>query len=169
MIGKIKELLGFRREDKTTENFYIRVIEYGIKHPDGFTYNEIIDNKELDLKDWEKESIKKYFNNAFINSYRDESKSRSGDAETLFLIINKGGSSYDSRYVINFDCYFKYIDYQELKLAQKNAKTAKKLSLWAIIIALLSIITAILIPIFVRQTVKIDMEQVDQILRALRI
>ncbi len=162
MIGKNKKLLGFKREDKATENFYIRVIEYGIKHPDGFTYNEIIDNKDLDLKDWEKESIKKYFNNAFINSYRDESKSRSGDAETLFLIISKGGSSCDSRYVINFDCYFKYIDYQELKLAQKNAATAKKLAIYAIGIAIASMIITVLIPIFITQTVKIDMEQIDQ-------
>lgn len=154
------------------ENFFIRIIEYGIEHPNGFTYDEIINGAPLNLKDWEKEIIKKYFNNAYINSRRDESKDRSGPAETPFLLVDRrvGGDYANSlnKYVINFDSYFKYLDYQELKFARENAKTARNLSLYAIGIATFSIIVAILVPIIIKQTVKIEVKQFDQILSAIK-
>lgn len=169
MIEKIKKLFGCKRENKATENFYIRVIEYGMKEPDGFTYNEVVNSSELNLNNREKEIIKKYFNNAYINSYRDESKSRSGGTETLFLVVNRSGTAFDqdsNKYVINIDSYFKYLDYQELKLARQNARTARNLSLAAIGIAALSIIIAILVPIFIKQTVKLDTSQFEKILNS---
>ncbi len=152
------------------ENFYIRVIEYGIKHPDGFTYDEIIDSKELGLKDWEKEAMKKYFHNAYVNFNQNESMGKSGSAETLFLLINRKNLNFihdSNKYTINFDSHFKYIDYQELKFARENAKTAKTLSLCAIGIAVLSIAAAIFAQLWLN-TVRIDPEQINRILNALK-
>ncbi len=36
------------------ENIYIRVIKFGIEHPEGFNYDGIINDKQLKLNDWEK-------------------------------------------------------------------------------------------------------------------
>ncbi|PIS06105.1 MAG: hypothetical protein COT80_02435 [Candidatus Buchananbacteria bacterium CG10_big_fil_rev_8_21_14_0_10_33_19] len=46
-----------------------------------------------------------------------------------------------STYIINIDSEFKYPDYQELRFAQNNARTARNYSIIAIALALLSLTT----------------------------
>ena len=144
------------------KSIYIKIIEFGLKHPDGFTG---ISDKDLDLKEWEKDIVKTYLSNARVNFYETQTLNRNSNVETPFLVINThGGPKNDTyTYIVNFDTHFKYLDYQELKFARENAKTARSLSLVAIILAGLSILIAILIPVFIKQTIKIDNNQFNRI------
>ena len=149
--------------DRSERNVYIRTIEFGLKYPNGFSYGEIINNSELELREWEKDVIDEYLKNAYENFAFGSLAEGNADRETLFLMIRKGkGDLKDGshRYTINLDAYFKFIDYEEIRLARKAARDAKILSWMAIIIA-------ILIPFFaaryINQTVNIDHSQFEEL------
>jgi len=153
--------------DRSERNVYIRTIELGLKYPNGFSYGEIINNSELGLREWEKDVIVEYLKNAYENFTFGDIPQGNADRETLFLMIKeaKGGGKGDftddsHRYTINLDAYFKFIDYEEIRLARKAARDAKILSWMAIIIA-------ILIPFFaaryINQTVNIDHSQFEEL------
>src|SRR3989344_8396274 len=149
--------------DRSESNVYIRTIEFGLKYPNGFSYGEIINNSELELREWEKSVIDEYLKNAYENFSFGDLAEGNADRETLFLMIKKGKGDFtdDSyRYTINLDAYFKFIDYEEIRLARKAARDAKILSWMAIIIA-------ILIPFFaaryINQTVNIDHSQFEEL------
>ena len=142
------------------ENIYIRVIKFGIEHPEGFSYDSIINDKRLELNNWEKNIVDGYFKSAYEN---EEWTSRGHiiGLETLFLAVNKIGGYKDdkTKFIINLDSQFKYIDYLELKEARETATKAHKIAMSAIIISLISIIAML----FIIQTVKIDQQQYDEI------
>ncbi len=141
------------------ENIYIRVIKFGIEHPEGFNYDKIIKDKQLKLNDWEENIVDKYLNKACKN----EQKYVSGfpNFETLFLAVEIIGEYKDDRtkFIINLDSQFKYIDYLELKEARETAVKAQKFALGAILISIASIIAML----FIIQTVKIDQQQYNEI------
>lgn len=87
-----------------------------------------------------------------------------GYSETLFSVVERGATTShiaDSwKYCINFDARFKYIDYQELKLARDTASSARKLAILAIIVAIL---VPILTALFVTQSVKIETGQLEEV------
>ena len=41
------------------EDIYIRLLKYGNRYPQGFNFNQIINDKKLNLNHWEKEIVKK--------------------------------------------------------------------------------------------------------------
>lgn len=145
------------------ESLYIRIIEFGLKHPDGFTVKEVIGNKNLNLQEWEKSVIRVHLANAHTNYHQTQVLNHNSNIESMFLEIKEGSYGASGTYIINFDAEFKYIDYQELKFARENARSARNFSIVAIIISMLSILTAILIPLLVTQTVKIDPLQINDI------
>lgn len=147
------------------ESIYIRIIKYGLKHPGGFSADEIIGGKELNLKDWEVELVSNYIEKAFKN---ETFYIGSGypNAETLFLCIKRAGSvtDKDTKYVINLDAHFKYIEYVELREAREVARKAQRLAWIAIIISSVSVIAAIIVALLVTQTVKLEIGQLNQLM-----
>ena len=71
--------------------------------------------------------------------------------ETLFLIVkvtenSKGGYKENgTKFIINLDSQFKYIDYLELKETKETATKAHRIAMSAIIISLISIIAMLFI------------------------
>jgi len=139
------------------ENIYIRVIKFGIEHPEGFNYEKIINDKQLELNDWEKNIVDKYLDRAFKNEQSLTINSNYPNLETLFLVVEKTTDYKDdkTKFIINLDSQFKYIDYLELKEARETASRAHKIAMGAIIISVISII--------IIQTVKIDQQQYNEI------
>ena len=143
------------------ENIYIRVIKFGIEHPEGFNYDGIINDKQLKLNDWEKNIVDKYLERAFKNEQSLTINSNYPNLETLFLAVKKTTEHKDdsSKFIINLDSQFKYIDYLELKEARETAVKAQRFALGAILISVVSIIAML----FIIQTVKIDQQQYNEI------
>lgn len=46
------------------DSLHVRVIRHALKYPQGFKYSDIIESKELNLKDWEKSIISRHFQDA---------------------------------------------------------------------------------------------------------
>ena len=142
------------------ENIYIRVIKFGIEHPEGFNYDSIINDKQLKLNNWEENIVDGYFKSAYENGEWTSGGHIIG-LETLFLAVNKIGGYKDDRtkFIINLDSQFKYIDYLELKEARKTAAEAYRTAMGAIILSVISII----VMIFITQTIKMDQSQYKEI------
>ena len=134
------------------KDIYIKILEFGIKHIEGFNYDKIIKAKELkNLKKSEIEIIDRYFLNAFRNKHKN-SMNNPTDPETMFVLIEGGGSNHKdkmAKYTLNLDSRFKYIDYIELKEARDMAKKAdknSKIALWAVVITtIISILISFLL------------------------
>ena len=147
------------------ENIYIRVIKFGIEHPEGFNYEKIINDKQLDLNDWEKNIVDGYLDRAYKNKESLTINSGYPNLETLFLAVGKIGkyageyTDDKTKFIINLDSQFKYIDYLELKEARETATKAHRIAMSAIIISVISIATMLIII----QTVKIDQQQYNEI------
>ncbi len=141
---------------------FLCIIEFGLKHPDGFTHSNI--TSALKLADWERTTTERYLDNAYRNTCNSGIPSQSTSLETPFFAtkVNKlqGYQSVENTYIVSFDAHFKYLDYQELKFARQNAKEAKKLAIVAIIISALATLASIVVPILVaewlNQTVRLD-------------
>lgn len=120
------------------KHLFIRLLEHGDKHPRGFSWNQILDDKILNLQDWEKDLVEKYLENAWQNTVFTMN-SGYNNLETPFLVVRKVESQENeaTKYIINFDAAFKYIDYQELKQAQRNARRAM---IWSVVTAILAIV-----------------------------
>lgn len=144
------------------EDLFVRLLNFGVNRKEGFNLEEIF--RSLELNEEEKEVIKKYCENAFKN----ELKYRDGgypNLETPFLLI-ESGEQYDSqntKYLINLDSKFRYIEYLELKESRINANKARRLSWVAIGISILSIATSILVSLYITQEVKIKENQLQKI------
>ncbi|MCK5475689.1 MAG: hypothetical protein KAI71_03860 [Candidatus Pacebacteria bacterium] len=143
------------------ENIYIRVIKFGIEHPEGFNYDSIINDKQLKLNNWEKNIVNRYLNRAYENEQPLTINSNYPNLETLFLAVETTTGYQDdkTKFIINLDSQFKYIDYLELKEARKTAAEAYRTAMGAIILSVISII----VMIFITQTIKMDQSQYKEI------
>ena len=75
------------------ENIYIRIIKFGIEHPKGFNYDEIINNKQLKLNNWEINIVDRYLERAFKNEQSLTINSNYPNLETLFLAVKKNNGT----------------------------------------------------------------------------
>ncbi|MDO8463513.1 MAG: hypothetical protein Q7S96_04585 [bacterium] len=145
------------------KDIYIRSISCGSFFCDGFNYSAIKDS--VVPNPTEDEILKDYLLAAF-NNRSLRGNPGAATRETLFICVACGGSDAlgnDAKYAINLDAKFKYIDFIELKEARKNAREAKRMSTWAIIISLVSIAVSVVATIFDTQIVKIDSNQFEQL------
>ena len=146
------------------DSLYIRVMEFASRYPHGFTYNFIVESKELNLKDWEKNIIGRHLQYAGIRyNLADTTK-----GETIFLFIHWDPNkitSEDNKFILTFEAEFAFIDYKELKFARETSKEARKFSKVAIGISLAAFLVSILVPIFIAeyftQTVELDNSQLE--------
>lgn len=146
-------------------SIFLRIIEHGLKFPNGFKYNQFIGGLKLDS--WETKIINRYLKGAYLNTYNSTIIGKAGQVETPFILVEYGNSSSfmdpSHTYLISYDANFKYIDFQELKFARETSKEARNFSKIAIIISLAAFFASIFIPIFIAkyftQTVKIENSQ----------
>jgi len=152
-------------KNNTEKSVYLKIIEFGLRYPKGFNYNQFLSDKSLLLGDWEKKIFSKYLDNAFSNSYGTSISGQSANAETIFFLVKRGDNylSDNCGYIINLEATFSYIDYQELKFARQNAMEARSLSEKAIKISLAALIVSAFVPIliagYMTQTVEINDNQ----------
>lgn len=140
--------MGMGKKKALDRSVFLQAIKYGLSKPEGFSYDEII--KALTLENWEVKILSDYINAAHTNAFYVRA-ARAGSVDTPFFQI-KNGSTFDnenSKYIVSYGALFNYLDYRELKEAQKNAKAAQKyakeaqqLSLWAIRISVFAIIAS---------------------------
>lgn len=154
-------------EDALEDSIFLRVIDFGLKRPDGFTFEDIMSG--LSLQGWKRTIVQEYLNTAYQNAYNARI-GRGVTGDTPFFVIKSGGSNYQDdsyKYTISFDAQFSYLDYQELKFARKNAKEARTLANRAINISLGALVVSIFMPILVAllltQTVKLDEGQLQSL------
>ena len=155
---------------KIEKNLYIRVIEYGIGKPDGFTPRELFEDKKAFLSQTEKEVIRTYFQFAYANHKSAHIRGEGAPTDGLFLMTSYGNiwDGEPSRYVLSLEAIFNYLDFQELKLAKKHAKEARWLATIAIAISIGAVLVSIFMPIFIAQwftqTIRIDSDQLQNLL-----
>ncbi len=120
------------------KDLYIRILQFGDKNPEGFSYTQLI--KECNIRDKEIDIVDKYFSHAYHNPF----KGAKGDPplETPFFLLyapaNLEGKYKDEKikYILTIEAKFKYIDYLELTEAMKNAKIATRIAIASILITL---------------------------------
>lgn len=157
---------------KLEDSIYLKVIDFGLGYPDGFTFDQVM--KGLKLEGWEQKTVEEYFYNAYSNDNSKIGVNSGGSMETPFFMIKRGGGNYQDdtyRYIVSYDANFKFIDYHELKFARENAREAKRLAVIAIAVSVGAALASIFMPIFVAQwftqTVKLDQSQLQRMERVL--
>lgn len=168
MVRTVEEIEDDATEAAIEDSIFLRIIKFGLKYPDGFTFSEIMTG--LSLEGWERTTVQEYLHNAYQNAYNTRIGKGGGNSETPFFVIKNGGSNYQDdsyKYTTSFDAHFKYLDYKELQLARQNAKEAKRLSVWAIRISLGAVAISAIVPWWtasnVTQTVRIDPQQLESL------
>ena len=154
---------------KLEDSIYLRVIDYGLGYPDGFAYQKL--TGDLNLEGWELETIKEHFYIASRNYENVRGLHESANTETLFFVVKRGGSDFTDenwKYIISLDANFKFIDYHELKFARENAKEARILATIAIAVSIGAALVSIFMPIFVAQWFTQNVRLDDVQLQSLR-
>jgi len=147
----------------TKNDFYIKLLEFGVSHDTGFSFNEITKDKELSSSEEKKEVIREYIERAFRSS--NNFPGGYPTQETPFICIKRGndGTNDNSKYKLTFDAYFKYIDYLELKAARTSSRRAFLTAIIAIIISALALWASI----YMGGPVKINRDQFNQVIQKL--
>lgn len=137
--------VGPQMESKEVKTFFEKALGYGYANAEGFTQSNIFSS--LNPSETESAFLKHHFllaqnaqNNAGIFVYTGMSKH--APAEHV--------------YTLNKDMLLGFIELEDLKLTRKTAVDAKWQAQVATVIALFSLLSTILIPIFVTQTVNLS-------------
>lgn len=135
-------------KNKENKNLYIRLLEFGDRHFNGFSYKEIIEDKELDLNEWEKGVVDAYLKNSSDSANQNIVK-QSPIKSDIFVLIEKGHEIFNQKedskkYIINYEAYFNYIDYLELVEARKTAEDANNHAIWSIRVAIGTLVISII-------------------------
>lgn len=165
-IRTIENILKDALTAKLDDSLFLRVIDYGLGYPNGFTYAQVMEG--LKLEGWEQKTIEEYFYNAYSNDNAKRGVNQGGSMETPFFLIKRGGGNYQDdtyRYIVSYDANFKFIDYHELKFARENAKEARTLAAVAIAVSVGAALISLLMPVFVAlwftQNVRLDDDQIQ--------
>jgi len=147
------------------KDFFIRLLEYGERHPKGFNLKQVTSDKRLKLNDWEKRLVEKYIE----NSCKNETMYGAGgfpNLETPFLAVQRLGKYHEdnNKFIISLDSRFKYIDYLELKEARQSAQKANKNAIIAISIAIVTLLISIIFSIIqIVKPVELDKIQFKEV------
>jgi hypothetical protein len=103
---------------------HLRAIEFGIKYPNGFMYEDIRKHYEKRGREWV--IVDEFLNEAWNN------KNGSVVRLTPYVLLEKlgNGNADQCRYTLSFEAYFSYLQYS-------NAKNARFWSIVGIGVALL--------------------------------
>ncbi len=123
--------------EQENKDVYIRMIEYGRHHSNGFTPDEI--KSAFSEKIEEQNLVSKLLEDAWKNSRNPISH------PTPFVLFRDNNLSnyanyHNCEYALSYEANFNYLDYEELQQAKSNAKDAHRTSIWAIGIAIVSMI-----------------------------
>lgn len=171
-IRTIEDIEKDKLEAKLEDSIYLKVIDFGLGYPDGFTFKQVMEG--LGLEGWEQATIQEYFYNAYTNDNSKRGVNPGGSMETPFFLIKRGGGNYQDdtyRYIVSYDANFKFIDYHELKFARANAKEARTLATIAIAVSVGAALASIFMPVFIAQwftqNVRLDSDQLQDLKSAL--
>ena len=146
------------------QHFLIKVLEWAEKKNNGFRYHDL--ERTFDFKDWQWSTLHSYFNYAFHN-HRSDIGRHNHARETIFQQIDGDGdvcTDTNNIYTLTPNAYFIYIEYLGIKEARENAESARRYSMFSIVIALL----ALLVPLYLVQTVKLSDRQIEEIKTSLQ-
>lgn len=118
----------------------LKIIEWGIENPLNVEFNSML-KKCVDIGYLNKTEYEEYF------KQNGASKNHKIDfLNQLFNDIFK--DTFNSTKCLSLESYFKYIEHQELEFATKNAKEAKRYSVWAIILSAIGILASVVLGIW---------------------
>lgn len=146
-------------------NLYIKILEFGNEHPEGFHTNEI--KESLKLSEWENKILVTHLVNAYKNRLVGNTQP---NIPSLFTCILEGGDfqSGNSKYILDPGSYFNYIDYQELITARKSSEDANKNARVAVYIAIISMIISVIFSCWqILKSTTIDQNQLNKIIQAI--
>lgn len=117
------------------ELIHLRAIEFGIKRPNGFMYEDIRKHYEKSKSEWD--VVDEFLNEAWNN------KNGSIVRLTPYVLLEKlgNGNTDQCKYTLSFEAYFSYLQYS-------NAKDARCWSVVGIGVALLLGLISIGISVF---------------------
>lgn len=136
------------------KNLFVRVFAFGLEKSDGFDLQDLIN--AIKPNTWEQVAIQRYIEKSYYNHVNGNSQ------ETPFLTVQAYQGYAQSKYIISYDAQFSYLDYLELKNAQKIAKESRWWSSIAILLSLLAIGVSAAVPWLIfnqTQNVKLTNEQ----------
>ena len=156
-------------------HFLLDVLEWAKKRSGGFSYSELISSRGFE--EWEIKLLESYLKVAHENEGRSRDFRSPLLSETIFFVAKPGSGDFKddtNLYTLTTDALFKYIDYEELKLARENAKQARSISEKSIgisersmIVAMLAVGVSVIVPLLVTslvtQNVKIDEAQLKSV------
>jgi hypothetical protein len=157
----VKEIINLFNVKKDEDSIHLRAVRWGFKKPNGFGYTEI--EKHYSKREQEWEVVKVFLMNARRN------KDASTNLNTPYMVLKTTGSGdNEATFTLNYDAYFNYLDYLELVMAQRNARSA----FWTAIIAIFISIVATGISIYYSQKqiespVKMEAGQYHQLIETI--
>lgn len=120
------------------ESIHLRAVRFGYEHPNGFLFNDI-KKKYATHRENEWKLVDEYLNEAF----RNKREGRNQTTPFVLLEILGNGNVDQCKYVLSYEAYFHYLEYKELIETRENAKSAQKYALWAIVIAIVTLVFSI--------------------------
>ncbi len=149
-------------EKEEEDSIHLRAVKYGYQRPNGFSYNDIQHHYSKRLVEWEVVRV-------FLYDARENKGAGGRNIPTPFLLLKTTGIPVDTTtYTLSYEAYFIYLDYLELVMARKNARSA----FWMAIIAIGISIAGMRISIYFSQKqiespVKVDAEQYQKIIETI--
>lgn len=119
---------------KEGDGIHVRAVRYGYERPNGFMYKEV--EKWYNKRDKEWQIVKKFLNDAFDNFTRGLNR------ETPYILLEQLGNmnADESKFILSYQAYIQYFEYEELQQAREDSKLAQKLSRKALFIAFLTLV-----------------------------
>jgi hypothetical protein len=117
------------------QNLYIRLLEFGLSQPDGFSHAEL--EAHLNLNEWETKIVNKFVElalNTGRTSFARDGSYIPDSGNTIFVLISND-HPVGGRFILSHNAFFSYLDYLELQSARETSKSANrnaKLALWAV-------------------------------------
>jgi len=123
-----------RSLDEKLGNLYLDTLEYGEKQ---LIKRQAVTSKQL--QEYLEDKGYKFLTNEEKQLLRDLGR------EAFFIYV---GDSPKIKYYLNIEGYFKLLDYRELNDARQSSKSARRYSMWAISIAIVTLVMSIIFSSF---------------------
>ena len=154
------------------QNLYIRLLEFGLNQPNGFSHEEL--ETHLNLNEWEKKIVNKFIELA-LNTGRPVPGPTGyiPDSENTIFVLISNDHPIGARFILSHNAFFSYLDYLELQSAKETSNSANrnaKLALWAVFFTtLISIVISFCLASWqIKSPVEMDEKQFKAVLECVK-
>jgi hypothetical protein len=148
-------------EEKIGDSIHIRAVRYGAEHPNGFSYSNIQNHYSRRAEEWEVVKV-------FLLAAKRNKESGLNITTPFQVLRNRGSADEDTDFILSYEAAFNYLDFQELKQAINNAKSASLTAVIAIGISVASMVFSIYYSqMQINSQTVIDYDQFQQLIQAI--